>query len=253
MYHCRDYWPMGYVFSRTAFNGYWDDFVPKQYQFDDYYPDVMERILEVQKKKTQYVRENPDEELDPRIFIILDDCTDDRTRYDNTLHRLYFTARHFNITLIQTAQYLKTLPPGIRSNCDLAVTLVQHQEMQREVLANDFLTDIPKKEVFQILDNMVPPMGSPDEVCELYKGLFLALNLRENERCGRDRLYYGKAHDVDRDAFLLGSIEYWGDELGPRIQQYEKRKEKKRKEAPSNNPRGWTRVQDPNKRPRKSK
>jgi len=143
---------------------------------------------------------------------VLDDVTDSNTRYDHNLEELYFRGRHFNIWLFQTAQYLKTLPPGMRSNCDMVVSMVQHQERQREVIEDDFMADIPADDVEFVLNNLVPPPGTPDEESKLYKGLFVAMNNRENEKIGYDRIFYGKA-SMTPPGFILGSREWWGTEF----------------------------------------
>ena len=77
--------------------------MPKRFQFDDYYPGAIQEIMKEQKELTMLAEKNPELGLDPRVFIVIDDCTDDQTRYDNILHRLYYTGRHYNIWLFQVS------------------------------------------------------------------------------------------------------------------------------------------------------
>lgn len=86
--------------------------MPERFIFEDFYPEVVEEILDQQKQITKLSATEPELQLDPRCFIVLDDCTDTRTHYSQTLDRLFFYGRHYNIWIFITAQYLKTLHPG---------------------------------------------------------------------------------------------------------------------------------------------
>ena len=216
LYSCRDYWPRGFIFSKTIFNGYWNKLIPKRFQFDKWDPTVVYAIMEQQKALTAYVEENPDCGIDPRIFIILDDCVDEHTRYDPVLNQLYLQSRHFNIWLIQTSQYLKLLPPAMRTNIDLVISFVQLHKGTREVIAEDFMSDLPKEYVMAMFDSLVPPRGAMPEEQDVYKGMFIAFNQRNNERNAFDRVYFGKASEPPK--FLLGSRTWWGDEISQVIE-----------------------------------
>ena len=80
--------------------------IPKRFQFDDMYPEVIDAILEQQRVLTEYVKDNPDCGIDPRCFIVIDDCVDDRTRFSKPLQKLYIAGRHFNVWLIQVQGWL---------------------------------------------------------------------------------------------------------------------------------------------------
>ena len=83
MYYHQDI-PIGTVISGTeAGNGFYGKMVPKLFIHDEYNTAIIENILkdkkivmkQVKKEKEAYGRSN----IDPRTFVILDDCL-----YDNT-------------------------------------------------------------------------------------------------------------------------------------------------------------------------
>ena len=86
LYYQQDI-PIGTVISGTeAGNGFYGSMVPKLFIHDEYNTAIIENILkrqkivmkQVKKEKAAYGRSN----IDPRTFVILDDCL-----YDNSCAR----------------------------------------------------------------------------------------------------------------------------------------------------------------------
>lgn len=119
----------------------------------------------------------------------------------------------------------------MRGNIDLVITMTQHQEKQREVLEDDFMADIPDEEIDNLLNGLVPPPGTPEEVCQNYKGLFVAMNNRENEKSGYDRVFYGKA-SMTPPGFIMGCAEWWGDQIRVVDERKRKLEEQQKKPVP---------------------
>ena len=64
--------------------------------------------------------------IDPRTFVILDDCLYDNTWSRDKLMRLLFmNGRHWKIMLIITMQYPLGIPPTLRTNIDFVFILEQ--------------------------------------------------------------------------------------------------------------------------------
>jgi hypothetical protein len=154
MYAMRDQFPRIYVFTRTNINGFFAEFIPQRFIFDDYYPGVLWEIIEQQKQITQLSAATQGK-IDPRCLIVMDDVADKDTRFDKAIQEVFTKGRHWNINLIITAQvsstlqtapsiltvlqYLKDLPPSVRTNTDFMFTFVQYHEKSRECIAEDFI------------------------------------------------------------------------------------------------------------------
>jgi len=74
----------------------------------------------------------------------------------------------------------------MRTNTDLVVSFVQHQKAARDVICEDFMSDLPKEEVYALFDALTPPEGASDEECDVYKGLFV-VRIMDCYNCRRTR------------------------------------------------------------------
>ena len=53
------------------------------------------------------------------ILLILDDiCSSFNTHSSKTLEKLFTTGRHYGISVIVVQQYINSIPPIVRNNCD---------------------------------------------------------------------------------------------------------------------------------------
>lgn len=84
--------------------------------YNSYREDVLERIMETQRKS--WARGSGRE-----IAIFLDDIGFDKTIFNSkVLRELFMNGRHRHITLVLCVQYSKTLGPSLRSNCDIVIS-----------------------------------------------------------------------------------------------------------------------------------
>jgi hypothetical protein len=77
--------------------------------FDDYSPEKIQNIYEVQKKTIKNR---------PRIGIVFDDCNINYN-HDDYLNWLMPKARHYNMNFFFSVQYFSMVSPTIRANCDV--------------------------------------------------------------------------------------------------------------------------------------
>ncbi len=96
-FHCCQDIPFGIVMSDTAYAGYWEQIVPKQFIVQGLQQEVLDWLIQRQKKLVaKYGVE------DPRIasFIILDDVIADQKviRWSADLARFFVQGRHLAIT-----------------------------------------------------------------------------------------------------------------------------------------------------------
>ena len=97
--------------------------------------------------------ENTDKNDDDasHILLILDDCIADvNFNKSKSLKQLFVRGRHLKISIIITSQYINSLPPIIRSNCDwVAVSQVNTQGL--DLLMNEYRFGNINKENFRQL------------------------------------------------------------------------------------------------------
>jgi hypothetical protein len=194
--------PIGTVISGTeAGNGFYSSHVPKLFIHDEYNTAIIENILkrqklvlkQVKKEIESYKRSN----IDPRAFVILDDCLYDNTwTKDKMMRLLFMNGRHWKIMLIITMQYPLGVPPNLRTNIDYVFIL------REPYLAN-------RKRIYENYAGMFPTFESfcqvMDQCTENYECLVINNNAKSNKL--QDQIFWYKAES--RPDFKLGSKEFW--------------------------------------------
>ena len=104
--------PIGIVISGTeCANHNFERIVPKFLIYDEYTPDILAKFMDRQMKITSQHREETKKygrtDLDPRAFLILDDCMYDNKAWvnDKNIRAVFMNGRHFNIFTVITMQY----------------------------------------------------------------------------------------------------------------------------------------------------
>ena len=201
LYYHQDI-PIGTVISGTeAGNGFYGAMVPKLFIHDEYNSAIIENILkrqkivmkQVKKEKEAYGRSN----IDPRAFVILDDCLYDNSWAREKLMRLLFmNGRHWKIMLIITMQYPLGVPPNLRTNIDYTF-----------ILREPYLTN--RKRIYENFAGMFPTFESfcqvMDQCTENYECLVISNNTKSNKL--DDQIFWYKASG--HNDFRLGSKEFW--------------------------------------------
>ena len=201
LYYHQDI-PIGTVISGTeAGNGFYGKMVPKLFIHEEYNTAIIENILkrqkivmkQVKKEKEAYGRSN----IDPRTFVILDDCLYDNTWARDKLMRLLFmNGRHWKLMLVITMQYPLGVPPNLRTNIDYTFILREPYIANRKRIYENFAGMFPTFESFcQVMD----------QCTENYECLVVSNNAKSNKL--EDQIFWYKA-SPHRD-FKLGSKEFW--------------------------------------------
>jgi len=115
LYHMRGVFPCGIVFSHT------DRFIHVEFNAN-----VLDQFMEVQKQRV--FRHKAGLEPNPYAFVIFDDVLGPDLYYDATLRRFFNEGRHYKMFVIISTQYVKGLPPSMRTNTDLAIVYRQGTE-----------------------------------------------------------------------------------------------------------------------------
>ena len=82
---------------------------------------LLDDVLKQIKKDLESFKKS---NIDPRAFVILDDCLfDDKWTRDKMMRLLFMNGRHWKIMLIITMQYPLGIPPTLRTNIDYVFIL----------------------------------------------------------------------------------------------------------------------------------
>ena len=201
LYYHQDI-PIGTVISGTeAGNGFYGGMVPKLFIHDEYNTAILENIMkrqkmvikQIKKEKEAYGRTN----IDPRAFVILDDCLYDNSWAREKLMRMMFmNGRHWKLMLVITMQYPLGVPPNLRTNIDFTFIL------REPYIAN-------RKRIFENYAGMFPTFESfcqvMDQCTENYECLVVSNNVKSNRL--EDQIFWYKASSHGN--FKLGAKEFW--------------------------------------------
>jgi hypothetical protein len=201
LYHHQDI-PIGTVISGTeAGNGFYAQHVPKLFIHEEYNSVLIENILRRQKVVLKQVNKEIEQyrrsTIDPRAFVILDDCLYDQGWTKDKLMRLLFmNGRHWKIMLIITMQYPLGIPPNLRTNIDYVFILREPYMTNRKRIWENYASMFPTLESF---------CSVMDQTTENYECLVINNNAKSNKL--HDQIFWYKAET--RPDFKLGSKEFW--------------------------------------------
>lgn len=203
LYHHRDI-PIGTVISGTeAGNGFYASHVPKLFIHDEYSSGIIENILKRQKSVIKEVNKQiqmyKSSKIDPRSFVILDDCLYDSTWTRDKLMRLLFmNGRHWKVLLVITMQYPLGCPPTLRTNIDYVFILREPYISNRKRIYDNYAGMFPTFESFcQVMD----------QCTENYECLVIDNNVKSNKLS--EQIFWYKADSTIRHDFKLGAKEFW--------------------------------------------
>jgi hypothetical protein len=201
LYYHQDI-PIGTVISGTEEgNGFYTKMVPKLFIHNEYNTAIIENVLKRQRTVLKQVKKEMEtfkrSSIDPRAFVILDDCLYDATWTRDKLMRLLFmNGRHWKIMLVITMQYPLGIPPTLRTNIDFVFILRENYIANRKRIYENYAGMFPTFESFcQVMD----------QCTENYECLVINNNSKSNKL--QDQVFWYKAEN--HNDFKLGSKEFW--------------------------------------------
>ena len=201
LYYHQDI-PIGTVISGTeAGNGFYAEHVPKLFIHDEYNTAIIENILKRQKTVMKQIKKEVEvykkSNIDPRAFVILDDCLYDGSwTKDKMMRLLFMNGRHWKVMLVITMQYPLGIPPNLRTNIDYVFILREPYIANRRRIYENYAGMFPTFESFcQVMD----------QCTENYECLVINNNAKSNKL--HDQIYWSKAEQ--HKTFKLGSKEFW--------------------------------------------
>jgi hypothetical protein len=201
LYHHQDI-PIGTVISGTEeSNSFYGSMVPKLFIHDEYNSAIVENILKRQRCVIKQIKKEIEtfkkSTIDPRTFVIMDDCLYDNTWSRDKLMRLLFmNGRHYKVMLVITMQYPLGIPPTLRTNIDYVFILREPYIANRRRIYENYAGMFPTFEAFcQVMD----------QTTENYDCMVINNNAKSNKL--QDQVFW--YHAESRPAFKLGSKEFW--------------------------------------------
>ena len=182
--------PVGVVVSPTErANGYFEKFIPKMLIYDELEEKLVSKFLNRQinitKDKKRELEKHGSSTIDPRAFLILDDCMYNKASIkDKNIRCIFMNGRHYKIFLLITMQHGLGLPPDLRSNIDYVFIFRNNIEIEREKIYNHYAGMFPTFDVF----NQVMNQCTENFECLVIDNKTQSNNINDN-------VYWYKAQD----------------------------------------------------------
>lgn len=184
--------PVGVVVSPTErANGYFEKFIPKMLIYDDLEEKIVSKFLSRQinitKEKKKELEKHGSSTIDPRAFLILDDCMYNKAvTKDKNIRCIFMNGRHYKIFLLITMQHGLGLPPDLRSNIDYVFIFRNNIVKEREKIYNHYAGMFPTFDVFNQVMN---------QCTENFECLVIDNKIQSNNI--NDNVYWYKAQDCN--------------------------------------------------------
>jgi hypothetical protein len=194
--------PCGTVISGTeGANQFYSKIVPPLFVHDEYSPLVIANVLKRQKLVAKKIAKDLSERgttaVDPRNFLILDDCLYDNSWIrDKNVRYLFMNGRHVHTMFIITMQYALGIPPNLRTNIDYVFILRENIMNNRRKLYEQYAGMFPDYDSFCQVMN---------QCTDNYECLVIDNNAKSNKL--EDQVFWYKAQS--HPDFKLCAPELW--------------------------------------------
>lgn len=192
--------PGGIIIAPTDYmNTFYGNFIPSSYIYYKFDSTVLSRIISRQKKIIKIYNEykGKGKKVDPRIFIVMDDCLAQKTSWvkDPVISEIFLNGRHYHIMYILTMQAPLGMPPDFRANFDYVFLLANDMYNEKEKIYKNYCGMFPSFQIFnQVFDKL-----TADFSC-------LVINNRGARVSLLDKIFWFKASNKDIKRF--GSRQY---------------------------------------------
>jgi hypothetical protein len=194
--------PLGTVISGTEeSNGFFKKMIPPIFIHGEYNPVILANYVKRQKLIMQKIQAETEKggtsRLDPRSFLILDDCMyDDSWTHDKNIKYLFMNGRWLKVFFLITMQFPLGIQPALRTNVDYVFILREPYMSNRKRIYENYGSAFPTFEFFcQIMD----------QCTQNFECLVINNNTQSNKL--EDAIFWYKA-EIHGD-FRLGAPEFW--------------------------------------------
>lgn len=201
LYHHQSM-PIGTVVSGTeGANAFYSKIIPSIFIHGDLDPETISNVLKRQKMVIREIKQQFEKwgssNIDPRAFLILDDCLYDKSWVkDKNIRCMFMNGRHYKLLFIITMQYALGIPPNLRTNVDYVFILRENYFSNRKRLYESYAGMFPNFDMFnQVMD----------QCTENYECLVIHNNAKSNKL--EDQVFWYKADA--RPPFRIGNEQFW--------------------------------------------
>lgn len=201
LFHHQDM-PLGTVISGTEeSNQFYKKLIPPIFIHGDYSPVIIANFCKRQKmimaKLQQDIEQHGSTKIDPRSFLIMDDCLyDDSWLHDRNIRYLFLNGRWLKVFFVITMQYPLGIPPMLRTNVDYCFILREPYVTNRRRIFDNFGSAFPSFEFFcQVMD----------QCTQNYECIVMNNNSQSNKL--EDIVFWYKAEM--HGEFRIGAPEFW--------------------------------------------
>jgi hypothetical protein len=175
--------------------------VPPIFIHEEYKPEIIENVLKrqtmIMKKINKEIQLYGRSSIDPRAFLILDDCLYDNTwKRDRNIRYIFMNGRHKKLFFLITMQFVLGISPELRTNVDYIFICRENIISNRKRLYDAFAGMFPTFECF---------CSVMDQCTENFECLVIDNTSRSNRL--EDQVFWYKAEM--RSDFTIGSRELW--------------------------------------------
>jgi hypothetical protein len=190
--------PVGTVISGTeGANEFYSAIVPPVFIHEEYTPLILNNVLKRQKIIMKKVNKGHEKNIDPRAFLILDDCLYDNTwQKDKNIRSCFMNGRHYKLMFILTMQFALGIPPNLRTNVDFVFILRENIWSNRKRLYDHYAGMFPTFEMF---------CETMDQCTENFECLVIDNTSKSNKI--EDQVYWYKADKAPN--FKIGAPAFW--------------------------------------------
>ena len=194
--------PCGIIIAPTdKMTGFYNDLFPLSFIYHEYHENIIPKLLLRQKKilqKNEERRKKGKKEMDPRAFLIMDDCMSTKHLWlkDPNVLTIFNEGRHYQLTFILSMQYSLGIQPELRSNFDFVF-----------LLGEDFITN--RKKLYEHYAGMFPTRDIFDQVFLQITDNYGCMVINNRLRCSeiKKKVFWYKAKN--RNNFKVGKNEIY--------------------------------------------
>lgn len=195
LYHHRDI-PLGTIISPSEeANQFFTPLAPHFFIHEEYSDGLVDRVVKRQKKALKSWQK--DKSLDPRAFVVFDDCMYDNSwKSDKNVRLLFMNGRHYKMLFLITMQFPLGITPNLRTNVDFVFILRENIHSNR-------------KRIFEHWAGMFPDFKTFCSVLEQCTENYECLVIDNTSKSNKieDMVYWYKASSHEN--FRLGSPVFW--------------------------------------------
>jgi len=187
----RECFPVGTVISGTEVaNPFFQEMVPSKLIHDKYKPEIVmnsiKRQLAVKQQRNHEKKQRGgSSQIDPRAFLILDDCLYDKSWINEESTRyIFMNGRHIDMVTLITMQYPLGVPPNLRTNIDFVFILRENNISNRKRIYENYAGMFPTFDMFSQF---------MDQCTEKFECLVIVNGVQSNKL--EDQVFWYKASD----------------------------------------------------------